>query len=113
MSIIDQTVFSELSDTAGPEFVAELVVTFLEEAPRMLADLRQARAAGDADVFRRAAHSLKSNSATFGALQMCALARRLELDGMAADAKLDLLAIDALDEAYRVAAAALQELARG
>ncbi len=113
MSLIDQTVFNELKDAAGSEFVAELVGTFLEEAPTMLADLRNARATGNADLFRRAAHSLKSNSATFGALHMAGLARRLELDGLAADAQLDLLAIDALDEAYRAAAAALQELARG
>jgi histidine phosphotransfer protein HptB len=113
MSLIDQTVFNELKDTAGPEFVAELVGTFLEEAPTMLADLRSARSAGDADVFRRAAHSLKSNSATFGATEMSGLARRLELDGMASDARQDMAAIDALDDAYRRAAAALQELARG
>ena len=34
----------------------------------MLAELRDALAGGDADAFRRAAHSLKSNSNTFGAL---------------------------------------------
>lgn len=113
MSLIDQTVFSELKDTAGPEFVAELVGTFLEEAPAMLADLRRAHAVGDADVFRRAAHSLKSNSATFGAMELSSLARRLELDGMAADARQDLAAIEALDDAYRSAAVALLELARG
>ena len=38
--------FAELQASAGAEFVAELVDTFLEEAPRMLAELRDARAAG-------------------------------------------------------------------
>jgi histidine phosphotransfer protein HptB len=113
VSLIDLTIFNELKDTAGPEFVAELVDTFLEEAPTMLADLRSARLAGAADVFRRAAHSLKSNSATFGAMEMSGLARRLELDGMSTDARQDMAAIDALDDVYRHAAAALQELARG
>jgi HPt (histidine-containing phosphotransfer) domain-containing protein len=55
------------------------VDTFLEEAPMMLEDLRKALAARDADKFRRAAHSLKSNSNTFGALGLGALARELEL----------------------------------
>ena len=32
--IIDQATFSELQDTAGADFVDELVDTFLEEAPR-------------------------------------------------------------------------------
>ena len=113
MDLIDKTTFDELRDTAGPEFVAELVATFLEEAPTMLADLRSARAAGDADVFRRAAHSLKSNSATFGAMGVSLLARRLVLEGLAADASRDAAAIDALEAAYQRAAAALQELARG
>ena len=57
----------------------ELVDTFLEEAPRMLDELRAALAAKDADRFRRAAHSLKSNSNTFGALKLGAMARDLEL----------------------------------
>ena len=55
MNLIDKTTFEELRDTAGPDFVAELVDTFVEEAPAMLDQLRVARAAGDADVFRRAA----------------------------------------------------------
>ena len=42
----------------------------------------RALAAGDAERFRRAAHSLKSNSNTFGALALGALARELELGGL-------------------------------
>lgn len=113
MDLIDKTTFEELRETAGPEFVAELVDTFLEEAPLMLADLRSARQAGDADVFRRAAHSLKSNGATFGANEVTELARALELGGLAPDPARDLEAIDALDSAFQRAVAALQELARG
>jgi HPt (histidine-containing phosphotransfer) domain-containing protein len=102
---IDLTVFRELQDTAGAEFVVELVNTFLEEAPGMLAALRQARAAADADAFRRAAHSLKSNSLTFGASALAAQARAIELGGIADDATLE-----ALEAAYTQAAAALEEL---
>jgi HPt (histidine-containing phosphotransfer) domain-containing protein len=47
--------------------VRELVDTFLAEAPSMLADLRESLASGEAERFRRAAHSLKSNGNTFGA----------------------------------------------
>ena len=38
LPIIDLATFRELQDTAGPEFAAELVDTFLEEAPLMLAE---------------------------------------------------------------------------
>jgi HPt (histidine-containing phosphotransfer) domain-containing protein len=106
---IDTSVFRELQQTAGAEFVTELVATFLEEAPLMLSELRSARAAGNAERFRRAAHSLKSNSHTFGATALGAQARALELGGLADDDT----PIDALDAAYARAAAALQELARG
>jgi len=81
---IDIAIFSELRDTTGSDFVRELVDTFLEEAPAMLADLRDALARGDADRFRRAAHSLKSNSHTFGAIALGNLAKDLELAGLAA-----------------------------
>ena len=63
-SVIDQNIYAELHSTAGAELTAELVDTFLEEAPGMLAELRSACAQGDAESFRRAAHSLKSNGNT-------------------------------------------------
>lgn len=110
---IDVAVFRELQDTAGADFVAELVDTFLEEAPAMLAELRGARADADAQRFRRAAHSLKSNSMTFGATMLGGLARALELKGLDADPAADDAAIAAIAVAYAGAAAALKELARG
>ncbi len=39
-TVIDLAVFRELQETAGADFVTELVDTFLEEAPAMLAELR-------------------------------------------------------------------------
>lgn len=113
MDLIDKAVFEELRDNAGADFVAELIDTFAEEAPQMLADLRSARAAADANLFRRAAHSLKSNSATFGAVQVAALARTLELEGLAADAAQDVAAIGAVEAALDKALAALREMGRG
>jgi len=105
-STIDLATFNELQATAGAEFVSELVGTFLEEAPQMLAELRGAQADGSAERFRRAAHSLKSNSNTFGALGLGVMARDLELGGLVADAA----PIDALDAEYARAAAALKGL---
>ena len=106
---IDATTFAELQDAAGSDFVAELIATFLEEAPGMLAALRSAHAGPDADAFRRAAHSLKSNAHTFGATRLAALARKLELGGLIVDTA----PLDALEAEYRKVAAALQELRNG
>jgi HPt (histidine-containing phosphotransfer) domain-containing protein len=54
------------------------VATFLEDAPIQLAALRNALDAGDAETARRAAHTLKSNSATFGAARFAETCRALE-----------------------------------
>lgn len=106
---IDLPTFTELQAAAGAEFVAELVGTFLQEAPAMLAELRSAQVAGAANTFRRAAHSLKSNSHTFGATRLGELARDLELGGLIADTA----PLDALEAEYQLVAAALTELTRG
>lgn len=81
---IDLETFRQLQDAAGTEFVRDLVATFLEEAPRMLKDLHSARAARDKENYRRIAHSLKSNSLTFGAMALAAMAREHELAGVEA-----------------------------
>lgn len=78
MSKIDLNTFNSLKETTGEDFIGELIETFLGEAPGMLAQLRSALVGQDTDIFRRAAHSLKSNAATFGALELAALARELE-----------------------------------
>ena len=109
-TVIDPAVFAELQATAGAEFVRELVATFTTEAPAMLVELKDAREAGDAAGFRRAAHSLKSNANTFGALALGDKARALELGGIASARDDGMLA--ALDAEYRRAADALTELTR-
>ena len=109
--LIDLAIFKELQDTAGADFVGELVDTFLEEAPLMLDELRSAHAARDADRYRRSAHSLKSNSLTFGALGLGAMARELELAGPGAPAS-D-AAVESLAQEYARVAAALKALRHG
>ena len=107
---IDPATFEALQQTAGAEFVGELVDTFLEEAPAMMAELRDTLAAGNADAFRRAAHSLKSNSLTFGALTLGAMARGLELGGLDPVRAAGAQPLDALAQEYARVAAALTEL---
>ena len=75
----------------------------------MQAELRSAWAAQAADRFRRAAHSLKTNAQTFGALRLAEAARALEQHGLPRDAA----PLDELDASCHEALAALQALARG
>ena len=104
---IDAATFRTLQETAGSDFVDELVGTFLEEAPAMLGELRVSLAARDAEKFRRMAHSLKSNGLTFGALELAGMARELELGGFEHATKAGL---EPLVAEYARVAAALGEL---
>jgi histidine phosphotransfer protein HptB len=67
--------------TEGWAFVRELIDTFLEEAPVHLATLRDGIERGEADAVRLAAHTLKSNGATFGATAFAQVCRELEAAG--------------------------------
>jgi HPt (histidine-containing phosphotransfer) domain-containing protein len=107
---VDRPTFRTLQESAGADFVVELVDAFVDEAPRMLAALRDSLAAGDVDGFRRAAHSLKSNSLTFGATALGAQARALELDAPGVVARADVAPIAAVEAELGRALAELSEL---
>jgi histidine phosphotransfer protein HptB len=111
-STIDLPTFEALKEAAGEDFVRELVDTFLSEAPAMLDDLRNALAADDADRFRRAAHSLKSNSMTFGALTLGAMARSLELGGLGPVRQAHGRPLEGVADEYARVAQALKDLNR-
>ena len=110
---IDAQTFKALQDAAGADFVVDLVETFIEEAPAMMADLEAALGARDTERFRRAAHSLKSNSNTFGAVALGLLARELELAAKERVAAGDPAPLEALAQEFTRSAARLREMARG
>jgi signal transduction histidine kinase/CheY-like chemotaxis protein len=84
-ALIDHAILARLRQSAGPDFVAELVQAFAEDAPGLLQELERARAAGEAGRFMSAAHALRSNVLTFGALGLGEAARVLEHEGLPAD----------------------------
>ena len=77
---IDRAAFDALLDSVGGdrEFLAELLQTFFEDSPRLLEEMEAALSGGKADEFRRAAHSLKSSSASLGALPLSRICKELE-----------------------------------
>jgi HPt (histidine-containing phosphotransfer) domain-containing protein len=107
---LDAAALANLRAMVGDDasFLAELVNTFLEDAPRLLGDMRAAVAAGDAAALRLAAHSLKSNAAQFGATENAALCREIEGLGKAGNAQEAAALVDAAATAYPGVAAALQ-----
>jgi histidine phosphotransfer protein HptB len=108
--VINRGIFAELQSTAGSDFVVELIETFQQEAPSILAQLRNAAARGDTDGYRRAAHTLKANAQTFGAMRLGALARNLEHAPANSDPELNALALATLETEFAAVIAALTNL---
>lgn len=77
---VDAEVLRRLSEGIGGDhaFVAELVEQFLTDAPGLVSAARSALGSGDFEGVRRAAHTLKSNAATFGAHELAERSRLLE-----------------------------------
>lgn len=84
-SAVDPAALDRLLDMTGgdPDFLAELIDTFVEDGSVQLEALRVAVEAGDAAAAMRPAHSLKSNSASMGAERLADLCRALEADARA------------------------------
>jgi HPt (histidine-containing phosphotransfer) domain-containing protein len=84
---IDPSALDALMAATGddPDFLGEMIDVFLADALELLAAMDGALAGGDAEALRRAAHSLKSNAATFGATRLTALARQIEELGKTAE----------------------------
>ena len=80
---LDAAALNNLLEVLGGEFVylEELIDSFLEEAPQLLAQLNRFVAEGDAAEVSRVAHSLKSNGADFGATAFSSLCKELEMLG--------------------------------
>ena len=81
MPVLNITTFNALKESVGGDFVRELMNTFFEDANSQMLVMKSALDSNDVETFRRAAHSLKSNAATFGATDLSALARELEMLG--------------------------------
>ena len=67
-------------ETIGDDrsLLTALIDTFLSDAPGLIEAARRALERGQTDEVRRAAHTLKSNGATFGATSLSELSRQLE-----------------------------------
>jgi len=109
MSVINITIFNELKQMSGEDFINELIDAFLDDGPNMLNTMQTALEAKDVESFRRNAHSLKSNANTFGATELGVQAKELEF--MARENNLDVGdRLVKLNQAFSVAAAELKEM---
>lgn len=80
LPILDDAVIAELRESTGGDmdFVRELVEAYIDEGRGYLEAMVAAAAAGDAEAMLRPAHTLKSSSATMGAMRLAGLCRAIE-----------------------------------
>jgi signal transduction histidine kinase/CheY-like chemotaxis protein len=81
---LDPQAIAELRDMLRDNF-GRLIQSYLREFPAQFATLHQAIEEEDAATLHRIAHSLKSNSAYLGAVELADLAHRLEMMAQAGD----------------------------
>jgi len=72
----DWATFKSMVDSAT---LVELLDAYLDDSPQLIEQMRAGLVAGDIDLVRRAAHSLKSNSASLGANRLANVTRELEM----------------------------------
>jgi len=111
--VFDPAALQRLRGTLGKQAAAmlpSLIDDFIQEAPSLIADAWRSWEQGQTADLRRAAHTLKSSSATFGAMALSALARELEYK--ARDGALEQVEefLARIDSAYLQARAALEAL---
>jgi HPt (histidine-containing phosphotransfer) domain-containing protein len=95
------------------EALEEIVDAFLDEAPRRLAELRRGVDRNDSALAGRAAHTLKSNGGTFGAVELVSLCRRLEVAARANDLAGSADLLDAVDAQWTLVSKELTALRDG
>jgi HPt (histidine-containing phosphotransfer) domain-containing protein len=78
--VLHPPALERLVGTIGDDrsLLTALIDTFLSDAPRLVEAARRGLEHGQTDEVRRAAHTLKSNGATFGATSLSELSRQLE-----------------------------------
>ena len=86
-AVFDPAALDTLLDTIGGdrEALRELIGSFLDEGPGLIARMEAAAKAGDATGLRHAAHTMKSSAADFGAMELSRLCRTLEAMGRDGD----------------------------
>ncbi|HPH97636.1 MAG TPA: response regulator [Anaerolineaceae bacterium] len=78
---LDQNVLNgyyDLMGDAAEAFIKDLILTYLDNTEQLFSDLRRSLAEGDSTVFTRTAHTLKSSSASLGAMALSQLCKELE-----------------------------------
>jgi HPt (histidine-containing phosphotransfer) domain-containing protein len=110
--ILDGKAMERLREWGGDELASQMVKLFLANSPSRMDQIRSGLAGQDATETERGAHSLKSSAANVGAERVRQLS--LGIEGAASNQDLSTAAelFSALEEAYALTRAALEEVDR-
>ena len=106
---LDMEILQDLKEMMGTGY-QELIRIYLEDSPKLLAQIQTAIAEGDSAALVTPAHTLKSSSANLGALRVSQIAKRMEKSARSGDAAGPAAEAQALDAEFARVQAALAAL---
>ncbi|MCE1252017.1 MAG: Hpt domain-containing protein [Anaerolineae bacterium] len=115
--LIDMEIFNRFLESVNGDisFLDEMLETYFNDSPRQIDEMKTALKAANNDDLTRAAHSLKANSAVFGAGELANICRELEVtarNGIVNAA--DVVArIERIEEVYQKVMDALKNIRAG
>ena len=98
MDILDMQTLDMLKDLMEEEFPS-LLTSYLEDAPKLLADIKHSSREANLEVLVRAAHTLKSSSYNLGAKRLGEIASKIEASGNEGNLNEATLLIPSLEKA--------------
>jgi len=110
--VIDNKILQDLKDMAGDdasEMLAELIDSYLEDAPPKLQGISRAINTKDAEALRNYAHALRSLSVTIGAVSLARICTELEAIGRSGTISRASTLVEKLDTEYQRVQTALQQ----
>jgi HPt (histidine-containing phosphotransfer) domain-containing protein len=109
-NVIDPDAWEKLKSTTEPAFLTDLIDTYLIDSPVLIEQMSIGIATGEIELVQRAAQALRANSLSFGALQVAAAARELELIARSGTLDGAELELEGIEKAYAKIPSVLTEL---
>jgi signal transduction histidine kinase/CheY-like chemotaxis protein len=112
LPVIDTQILQELKDMAGDdaqEMIADLIDSYLEDAPPKLQEISCALDRDDAENLRNSAHALRSLSVTIGAVSLAEVCTKLEAIARKGNTLGASTLVNKLDTEYQRLVTALQQ----
>jgi CheY-like chemotaxis protein len=97
-----------LQRPGAPNILHKVITLYLEDAPKLLAALRDAVALGDCTAMQRTAHTCKSSSANLGALRLAGLCEEMEREARAGNCEQAQVRLGTIEDEYKKVVPALQ-----